>query len=211
MSDWRKIATYSVATLALAASAGCATRGYVRDRVSEVRAEMNEAHGRFGTRIASAEAGVDSVRYLALGRVGYEETTRDRVYFEFDSAVLSDEARSVLDGVADDLRAHPEYAANVYGFADPTGPEEYNYGLGRRRADAVLRYLLDRTPGDLGRYESISFGELAPSAEDAAVGEGADRRQALILLMQRVPAGEQENRQARAEETSSGDADPVRR
>jgi len=207
-----------VAALTLATATGCATRGYVRDRVAEVRAEMTESDGRQGLRLASTQARVDSmygefgaVRNLALGRVGYDEAGRDRVYFAFDSAELSSEARSVLSGVAEQLRSHPEYAANIYGFADPTGPEEYNFALGRRRADAVLRYLLDESPGDLGRFQSISFGELAPSAEDAALGSGSDRRQALILLMERIPAGKQEDRHARAEEPSSAAAEPVRR
>ena len=81
-------------------------------------------------------------------------------YFEFDSAVLSPEARAALLVHAEQLNANPEQV-RLEGHADERGTREYNMALGERRANAVRDFLL--LQGVAARYiETISYGEERP-------------------------------------------------
>ena len=76
----------------------------------------------------------------------------------------------------------------IFGFADPTGPQEYNLELGRRRAEAVERFSITNAPSQLSRVQTISFGEDLPASEASRLGAGnKERRQVLVVLIERVP------------------------
>ncbi|RMF11999.1 MAG: peptidoglycan-associated lipoprotein Pal [Alphaproteobacteria bacterium] len=93
----------------------------------------------------------------------------DRVYFAFDSAELSPEARATLEKQADWLRHHPEVRVVIEGHADERGTREYNLALGERRANAVKNYLiaLGISPD---RLKTISYGKERP----AVLGTGEE-------------------------------------
>ena len=65
----------------------------------------------------------------------------DRVFFDFDSAALTDGAQSTLRDVAAYLKKSGKSAV-VEGHADERGTREYNLALGDRRAVAVKKYLV---------------------------------------------------------------------
>lgn len=198
------ITVLGIGALTLFGMTGCATRGFVRDRVGELRGEMVQADSRLqaqGEQTAAvagqaidradlASQNAAEAHDLALGRVDYQEVSRSSVHFAFDSAELNDEATLALDQLLTQIDEHPEYGIDLYGFADPSGPDGYNLELGRRRVETVLRYLVERTPGELSRYRAISFGEQIPSSEVSRVGEGAARRQVLAMLLEKVPTRE---------------------
>lgn len=75
--------------------------------------------------------------------------------FDFDRFELLPEDRDVLDQVANCLTSGPLRGRTVQlvGRADPRGTEEYNLGLGARRADGVKQYLqhLGVSPGQLSQ------------------------------------------------------------
>lgn len=64
------------------------------------------------------------------------------INFEFDSAVLDDQARAILRQQADWIRQFPEVRFRVYGHTDLVGSPAYNEALGMRRARAVVNYLV---------------------------------------------------------------------
>lgn len=84
------------------------------------------------------------------------------VNFAFDSAVLDDEARRVLDRQADWIRQFPEVRFKVYGHTDKVGSNGYNFGLGKRRANAVVRYLSQRGISRARLQALVSYGETRP-------------------------------------------------
>lgn len=84
------------------------------------------------------------------------------VNFAFDSAVLDDESRRILDQQANWIRQFPEVKFKVYGHTDKVGSNRYNYGLGRRRANAVVRYLSARGINRSRLQALVSFGETRP-------------------------------------------------
>lgn len=101
--------------------------------------------------------------------------------FDFDRFELLPEDRDVLDQVATCLTSGPLHGRTVQlvGRADPRGTEEYNMGLGARRASSVREYLqhLGVSPGQLSQ---TTRGALDATGTDEA-GWHEDRRVDLRL------------------------------
>ena len=84
------------------------------------------------------------------------------VNFAFDSVVLDGEAQAALDLQANWIRQFPEIRFRVYGHTDAVGSSAYNRRLGKRRANAVVRYFTARGISR-SRLEAVaSFGETQP-------------------------------------------------
>ena len=89
-----------------------------------------------------------------------------RIYFDFDRAELSSEAREILGKVAAQLKASPKKMLTIEGNCDDRGTNEYNLALGQQRADAAARYF--QTLGiDRKRIKTISYGEERPVCSEA--------------------------------------------
>lgn len=125
---------------------------------------------------ASSAPGADSGTSLGLGggqatesESGLGSDTRvvglSDVFFEFDSAILSPDARPSLDGTAQWLRASGNRRVVIEGHADERGTNEYNLVLGERRAQAIKRYLVAGGI-DEGRIKIVSYGEEKPFCRD---------------------------------------------
>ncbi|MCA9676602.1 MAG: OmpA family protein [Myxococcales bacterium] len=89
------------------------------------------------------------------------------IYFEFDSSNLSEEARNELNENAEWLREDPARTLTIEGHTDPVGTDEYNLGLGERRARAVKDYLVRLGIADK-RIEIITYGEERPASDEDA-------------------------------------------
>ncbi len=98
---------------------------------------------------------------IALGQ-RFAREVPTTINFEFDSARLDDQARQILDRQADWIRQFPEVRFNVYGYTDLVGTSSYNYGLGRRRAQAVVSYLSTRGISRSRLKALVSYGETRP-------------------------------------------------
>lgn len=83
------------------------------------------------------------------------------VFFEFDSSALSQEAQSVLGEKAEYLRNNPDVSVIVEGHCDERGTNEYNLGLGDRRATSAKTYLVDLGIAE-SRLTTTSYGEERP-------------------------------------------------
>jgi peptidoglycan-associated lipoprotein len=83
------------------------------------------------------------------------------VLFAYDSIVLSEEARAVLQKNVEYLKRRPSVKIMVEGHADSRGTNEYNLALAERRADAVRDYVVSLgVPAD--RVTIVSKGEEQP-------------------------------------------------
>jgi OOP family OmpA-OmpF porin len=87
------------------------------------------------------------------------------VNFEFNKDTLTNNAKTILDGVADALKARPDIKVEVDGYTDGKGSDAYNLKLSDRRAHSVLRYLASHgVSGD--RMTSKGFGKDNPIADN---------------------------------------------
>ncbi len=87
----------------------------------------------------------------------------DRVFFAFDSAVLTPEARRTLERQAEWLTLFPEVDLTIEGHCDERGTREYNLALGERRANAMSDYLVSLGVSS-SRLRTISYGKERPYA-----------------------------------------------
>ena len=87
------------------------------------------------------------------------------INFAFDSTILDAEARQVLDRQANWIRQFPEVRFRVYGHTDKVGSNAYNFGLGKRRANAVVAYLSQRGISRSRLEALVSYGETRPVIE----------------------------------------------
>ena len=86
----------------------------------------------------------------------------DTINFEFNSAELSEEAKSVLKKQADFIRQFPEVRFRVFGHTDLVGSVGYNQKLGMRRAQAAVAYLSSLGISKSRLEAVISYGKTRP-------------------------------------------------
>ena len=104
----------------------------------------------------------------ALGRV---------VYFDFDSFVVKDEFRSLIDGHAKALAAQRSKRMVIEGHTDDRGGREYNLALGQKRAEAVAKSLALLGVQE-AQLEAVSFGKERPVVEGQDEAAWARNRRA---------------------------------
>jgi OOP family OmpA-OmpF porin len=104
--------------------------------------------------------------------------TFEDVYFNFDSSVITDEGVAKLREIGDTLIAIMDADIEVHGHTDATGPEEYNMGLSRRRAEAVRDWLLENfSQLNANQFTVRQFGEGQPiDTNDTREGRSRNRR-----------------------------------
>ncbi len=85
------------------------------------------------------------------------------VYFDFDSSVIKDADRPVLEAHARYLASNPSASITLEGHADERGTREYNMALGERRANAV-RQLMTLLGASGQQIRVVSYGEERPAA-----------------------------------------------
>ena len=83
------------------------------------------------------------------------------VYFGYDSAELSAEARAALDANAAVLKKYPAWTVTIEGHCDERGTAEYNLALGERRAAAAQSYLV-ALGVPASRVKTVSYGKEFP-------------------------------------------------
>ncbi len=101
----------------------------------------------------------------------------DRIYFEFDQAVIRPESYPTLQQAIKFLRQHPNLRIRIEGHTDSKGAADYNLRLSQARADAVKQYLVEVGRLDPSRFETQGFGETRPVATNATErGRALNRR-----------------------------------
>ncbi|MFA7405057.1 MAG: peptidoglycan-associated lipoprotein Pal [Pelobacteraceae bacterium] len=92
------------------------------------------------------------------------QSALERIYFNFDSATLSDSSRGILAKNAAALAKETSSQIRIEGNCDERGSAEYNLALGERRAKAAQQYLV--TMGvKQDRLSIISYGKEKPAVQ----------------------------------------------
>ncbi|MBN1901881.1 peptidoglycan-associated lipoprotein Pal [Candidatus Sumerlaeota bacterium] len=103
------------------------------------------------------------------------------IYFEFDSYALSEDAKALLDGNYEWLKAHPGIHVLIEGHCDERGTVEYNLNLGQKRADAIREYLILKGL-DPSTLHTISYGEERPENDGQDEAAWAQNRRVQFLV-----------------------------
>jgi outer membrane protein OmpA-like peptidoglycan-associated protein len=173
--------------------------GQAEGQIGKLDGRMGAAEGKIGSvegRLTSLDGKLTAVDGKAeralqtLGNLKFERRLvidmKDGANFGFNSAVLPPQARKEIDGFLSDLKGDLAGGENavflVTGHTDNAGSEDYNYELGRRRADTVSRYLVTQKKMDPLRVVTVSYGENAPAAENNSRDGRAKNRRVEILV-----------------------------
>ncbi len=99
------------------------------------------------------------------------------VYFDFDSYVVKDEYRPIVERHAKALAGDRKKHLQVEGHTDERGGREYNLALGQKRAEAVARSLALLGATD-SQVEPVSFGKERPAVQGSDEAAWAKNRRA---------------------------------
>ncbi len=100
----------------------------------------------------------------------------DRViYFDFDSYVVKDEFRSIVEAHAAMLKADKSKKEVAEGHTDERGGSEYNLALGQKRAEAVVKQMVLLGAVD-GQLEAVSYGKERPAVQGSDEAAWAKNR-----------------------------------
>lgn len=159
-------------------------------QIDELMAISNAAKG--GAKAAqetadAAVAGVNATNKRISDLDDYVVQSTATVNFRVNSSVLSSDAKSALDEVANAARGLKGYTIEVTGFASSDGSTAKNKVLSQRRAQAVIDYLVENGNVPLRRIgTSYGFGELQAVADNSTrEGREQNRRVEVKLLVSR--------------------------
>jgi outer membrane protein OmpA-like peptidoglycan-associated protein len=92
----------------------------------------------------------------------YKKVSTATVNFKFNSDKLDADGKQALDQMVTSGNNFKRYFIAVEGFTDRTGSEAYNEALSRRRADAVMAYLVSQHDIPVYRIQMVGLGKDKP-------------------------------------------------
>ena len=166
----KNVFCWAMMIVCCAVSFGCAKKTQV--------AENLEAPVSVAAPVASAPVD-NSARQSSASdlRVGNDQMGMKTINFEFDSYVLSEGSKAILQQNAQWMKANPSANIVIEGHCDERGSDEYNMALGENRARAASNYLvsLGVAPESL---RIVSYGEEKPVAFGSNEAAWAQNRRA---------------------------------
>lgn len=197
-----KLMRGAMGIVALPLLAACATKGYVREHVAEVRTEIDSAtdmkiaqerqermtaDDAIRTDVRALRGALDSLRTefdVRITQVAEGLKFMMPVHFAFDDATLREQDKPSITRFAQVVQQHyPNAKITVEGFADPAGTRMYNQRLSERRAEAVKQYLSENgMMGDM--VGTVAYGEtrqVVPGAERDDMGADKNRRVTFVI------------------------------
>jgi outer membrane protein OmpA-like peptidoglycan-associated protein len=159
--------------------------GSLGGRIGGVEGKLGQVEGRIGQVDAKTEKALASIANLRLERKLVIDM-KEGANFAFNSSNLPASARKEIDGFLSDLKGDAaDISSTVFlvaGHTDNVGSDDYNYELGRRRADAVSRYLVTQKKLDPLHVIPVSYGKSAPMVENNTSQNRAKNRRVEILV-----------------------------
>jgi outer membrane protein OmpA-like peptidoglycan-associated protein len=131
----------------------------------------------------------DRARNGCAGMVRVEEgeiRTLEPVFFETNGVRILPRSERLLQSMADALLGSPEIARlGIHGHTDDVGEDGQNLELSRRRAEAVLQWLVRHNVADR-RLEAQGFGESRPLVPGQSEQARAVNRRVEFRILQRT-------------------------
>lgn len=127
---------------------------------------------------AGGSTGQSGVANVDLTKNQNTAATAPRVvYFDYDSFVVKDEYRPVIEANARALAANRQKKLIVEGHTDERGGREYNLALGQKRAESVVKSLT-LLGAQESQLEAVSFGKERPAVQGSDEAAYAKNRRA---------------------------------
>jgi peptidoglycan-associated lipoprotein len=170
----KKIASALLATLLLVGLAACGSNVKLNDKTTPVETRAGQ-----NVEPSSGATDTNNVAPVDLSASAPDGKSARVIYFDFDSFVIKDEFKPIVETNAKRLLADRKKQLVIEGHTDERGGSEYNLALGQKRAEAVARSL-SLLGVKAEQVESVSFGKERPSASGSDEGAWAQNRRAEI-------------------------------
>jgi len=165
-----------ITLLGAALIAGCGSSGGPEQPGAQVEDRTGSTVG--GADVKPVTAGDPTGAALAAVKQGI--LAKRSVFFDYDSYVIKDEFKPLVEAHAKFLVANPKVRMLVQGNADERGSREYNLALGQKRAEA-LKKMLALLGAREDQLEAVSLGEEKPRcAEHAETCWSQNRRDDML-------------------------------
>ena len=114
---------------------------------------------------------------IEIARIEPDATiTLNNIFFAFNKATLKPESFPELDRIVDLMKKEKTMTVEISGHTDSTGPDDYNMWLLEWRANAVAKYLTQKSIKK-NRVAVTFFGETKPTvSNDTKTGRDKNRR-----------------------------------
>jgi len=156
-------------------------------QIDELAAVSNAARGGAKAAQATADAavaGVNATNDRISAMDDYTPQESIAVNFRTGSSILNPDSKTKLDDIAKKALAAKGYVIEVTGYADATGSMARNRALSQRRADAVIRYLVETHQIPLRRIITpYGFGESMPIADNTTRDGRAENRRVEVKVL----------------------------
>jgi outer membrane protein OmpA-like peptidoglycan-associated protein len=129
-----------------------------------------------------AMQGVSSLRSVVANIDDYKLQTTTTVPFKFNGYTLSNEAKADLDKLVNDVHSDKRFFIAVEGYTDSTGSRQYNEELSRKRADAVVNYLVAKHDIPIYRIHMVGLGKEKPAEEGRTRAARAKNRRVEVKV-----------------------------
>ncbi len=104
------------------------------------------------------------------------------IQFDLNSATLQSGSAEALQVIASYLAAHPKTEVLIVGHTDNTGDFDHNIDLSKRRAEAVIKALVDDYSVNASQLYPVGVGMASPVASNADEGGRALNRRVELVL-----------------------------
>jgi peptidoglycan-associated lipoprotein len=104
-------------------------------------------------------------------------------FFDFAKSDIRPDGQAALTRDASYLKNNPDVKIQIAGYCDQRGSEEYNLGLGERRADSAKTFLMNLGVAP-DRITTISYGKDRPFCTEASEDCYQQNRRAHLSLVQ---------------------------
>lgn len=157
----------------------------VENKLGQFEGRLGQFDGRLGQVDAKTDKALNTLANLRLER-RFVIDMKEGANFAFNSANLPAQAQKEIDGFLSDLKGDAAGADGtiflIAGHTDNVGSENVNYELGKKRADAVSRYLITQKKMDPLKVIPVSYGESAPLQDNSSSQGRAKNRRVEILV-----------------------------
>jgi peptidoglycan-associated lipoprotein len=163
-------------SLLLVLSVSCQKKTVAVENQSNSTAQQGGYETSTADQSDAAEKTLDSSAAIGDSDIVLQED----IFFEFDKATLTPEARETLTKNGQWLRTNSDVTITIEGHCDERGTNGYNLALGDRRAESVKMFLADLGI-DQSRLTTISYGEERPLDRGHGEAVWASNRRAHFL------------------------------
>lgn len=185
---WAVVRTFAGALLLFTVNGCIATRSWVDNQLKPIRGQLNDTD-------AKADRALAGLQNLRLERRLVLDS-RSGPTFASGSSALTENAKRKIDAFLEDLQGSDNSGPTwgrlfvVAGYTDNVGTEDYNYELGRRRAERVAGYLVVKEGVDPTEVRVVSYGPSKPIADNSTSrGRRSNRRVEILVYQEMIAAG----------------------